>query len=64
MVEGEDGVKWAMTATLDPAFAGLVDDVGVVPLQIGGDAPERGAVELPLPGEDRGPGRALDGNAG
>jgi magnesium chelatase family protein len=38
------------------AFAGLGDDVGIVPVQLGSDAPERGAVELPLPWEDGGAG--------
>ena len=52
MVEGKDGVKWAVAATLNAAFAGLGDDVGVVPVQLGCDTPERGAVELPLPRED------------
>jgi len=56
MMEGENGVKRAVAAALDAAFAGLGDDVGIVPVQLGGDAPERGAVELPLPWEDGGAG--------
>ena len=52
VVEGEDGVERAVAAALDAAFARLGDDVNVVPLQLGCDTPDRGAVELPLPRED------------
>jgi len=56
MMEGKNGVKRAVAAALDAAFAGLGDDVDIVPVQLGSDAPERGAVELPLPWEDGGAG--------
>ena len=63
MMEGEDGVKRAVAAALDAAFSCLQHDVGVMPAEVGGDASERGAVELSTPGEDGGAGGPFDGGA-
>jgi len=35
MMEGKNGVKRAVAAALDAAFAGLGDDVDIVPVQLG-----------------------------
>ena len=47
VVEGEDDVEWALRPDLDATLADLTDDVVIVPVELSGDAPQGGPIDLP-----------------
>ena len=63
VVKGEYGVEWAVGAGFDAAAARLLDDVMIVPVEIGGDTTQRLAIDLASPWEDGRSRGSLDGDA-